>query len=99
VMVGGAVDESGATFGRLAAKIPARRVPDALERLLELYRAERAEGETATAFFRHLDVGRVKELLADLEALAPEDALPADYVDLGEESEFKMEVMEGECSA
>ncbi len=99
VMVGGAVDESGAEFGRLAAKIPARRVPEALQRLLELYRTERAEGETATAFFRHLEVGRVKERLADLEGLGPEDGLPADYVDLGEDAEFKMEVMEGECSA
>ncbi len=99
VMVGGEVDEKGAEFARLAAKVPARRVPEALERLLELFRAERTEGESATAFFRRLELGRVKEQLADLEALAPEDALPADYVDLGEEAEFKMEVMEGECSA
>ncbi len=99
VMVGGAVDESGADFARLAAKIPARRVPEALERLLELYRSERAAGETATAFFRRLDLAVVKERLADLEALTPADAEAADYVDLGEESEFKMEVLEGECSA
>jgi len=99
VMVGGEVDERGAEFGRIAAKVPARRVPEALERLLELYRAERGEGETATAFFRRLQVERVKERLADLEAMSEQDAQPADYVDLGEESEFKMEVLEGECSA
>jgi sulfite reductase beta subunit-like hemoprotein len=99
VMVGGAVDDSGAEFGRLAAKIPARRVPLALERLLELYRAERAEGETASAFFRRLDVAVAKELLADLEALTPAEAQPADYIDLGDDAEFKMEVLEGECSA
>jgi sulfite reductase (NADPH) hemoprotein beta-component len=99
VMVGGEVDDSGAEFARLAAKIPARRVGVALERLLELYRSDRAEGETATSFFRRLDLAVVKDLLADLEALTPEGAAPADYVDLGENAEFKMEVLEGECSA
>ncbi len=99
VMVGGAVDDSGAEFGRLAAKIPARRVGAALERLLELYRAQRGDGETATAFFRRLNLSVVKDLLADLEALTPADAEPADYVDLGDDAEFKMEVLEGECSA
>jgi sulfite reductase (NADPH) hemoprotein beta-component len=99
VMVGGDVDETGATFGRIAAKIPARRVVFALERLLELYRAERREDETATAFFRRVSLERVKERLADLETLSEEDAQPADHVDLGDEAEFKVEVLEGECSA
>ena len=99
VMIGGEVDEAGAVFGRLAAKIPARRVAEATERLLELYRTERRADETATAFVRRLAVGRVKSLLADLETLEEADAQPADYVDLGDASEFRMEVLEGECSA
>ena len=41
----------------------------------------------------------MKALLADLEALAPGDAQPEDFVDLGDEGEFKVEAMEGECSA
>ena len=41
----------------------------------------------------------VKERLADLEALTPDDAEADDYVDLGEDTQFKMEVQEGECSA
>ncbi|HWW95652.1 MAG TPA: nitrite/sulfite reductase [Vicinamibacteria bacterium] len=99
VMVGGGVDDAGARFGRLAAKIPVRRAPEAVERLLALFQAERAEGETADAFFRRVDLERAKAVLADLAALTPAEARPSDYVDLGEDSEFKMEVMEGECSA
>src|SRR5437764_13921540 len=45
VLVGGATDESGASFGRLAAKIPARRAPQAVDRLVDLYQAERLDGE------------------------------------------------------
>jgi sulfite reductase beta subunit-like hemoprotein len=99
VMLGGAVGEDGARFGRLAAKIPARRVAEALERLLTCYQARRRIGESATDYFQRVDVAEVKAMLADLEALTAEDALPEDYVDLEEETEFKMEVLEGECSA
>ncbi len=98
-MVGGGVDESGARFGRIAAKVPARRMTEVLERLIALYRAEGSGSETASAFFRRVDVERIKALLADLEALRPEDAVDADFVDLGEDSAFKVETMAGECSA
>ncbi|HXB55149.1 MAG TPA: nitrite/sulfite reductase [Vicinamibacteria bacterium] len=99
VMVGGGVDDGGARFGRLAAKIPVRRAPEAVERLLALFQAERAKGETADAYFQRVDLERARAVLADLVALSPGEVRAADYVDLGEDSEFKMEVMEGECSA
>ena len=37
VMVGGGAHDRGAAFGRLAAKIPARRIAEAVERLIDLY--------------------------------------------------------------
>jgi sulfite reductase (NADPH) hemoprotein beta-component len=99
VLVGGAVGADGARFGRLAAKIPARRGPQAVERLLRLYSEERHDGESATAFFGRVDVARVKLVLADLERLTADEAVAADFVDLGEDTEFRPEVMDGECSA
>ncbi|HET9317922.1 MAG TPA: nitrite/sulfite reductase [Vicinamibacteria bacterium] len=99
VMLGGGVPESGARFARLAAKIPARRVPQAVERLLALYVAERETGEPADAFFARVDLARVKPLLLDLESLDAADATAEDFVDLGEHSAFKLEALEGECSA
>jgi sulfite reductase (NADPH) hemoprotein beta-component len=99
VMLGGGVDDGGATFGRLAAKVPARRVPQAVERLVALYTTERTEAETALAFFRRVDLSRVKTMLADLETLADEAAVAADFIDLGEDTEFKVETQEGECVA
>ncbi|HXY40140.1 MAG TPA: nitrite/sulfite reductase [Vicinamibacteria bacterium] len=99
LMLGGQAGPQGATFGRLSAKVPARRIPDAIERLVLLYRDERLPGERAADFFRRLPAERVKALLADLEALTPASAQPSDYVDLGEETAFRPDVMEGECSA
>ena len=99
VMVGGGANDRGASFARLAAKIPARRIPDAVERLIALYARERQPGESATAFFGRVDLTVVRVELAGLERLQPGDAVPADFIDLGEAHEFAPEVMEGECSA
>jgi sulfite reductase beta subunit-like hemoprotein len=99
VMVGGGPEGDAVRFGRLAAKIPARRMTEALERLITLYSDQRDAGETASAFFMRVDVDRVKAVLSDLEKLTPEVAQPTDYVDLAETGEFNPEVQEGECSA
>ena len=74
-------------------------MPEAVDRLAALCAVERSDDETADAFFRRADLSRIKAALADLERLAPEDALPLDFVDLGDDAEFKLETQEGECSA
>jgi sulfite reductase (NADPH) hemoprotein beta-component len=99
VMVGGGTDQGGASFGRLAAKVPARRIPEVVERLVALYARERHPGEAAPDFFGRVDVERVRGVVADLERLTEADAVPTDFVDLAEVAEFAPEVMDGECSA
>jgi sulfite reductase beta subunit-like hemoprotein len=99
VLVGGATATSGATFGRVAAKIPARRIDQAVERLLTLYRDERHAGESAEAFFVRVDLAVVKGRLADLEQLSEADAREDDFIDLGETHAYRPEVLDGECSA
>ena len=44
VMVGGGTTEYGASFARTAAKIPARRMPEAVERLIAFYQREQPGG-------------------------------------------------------
>jgi sulfite reductase beta subunit-like hemoprotein len=99
VMLGGGLEKGSARFGRTQAKVPARRIPETVARLVALYQAERRPDEPADVFFRRLDPARVKTLLADLEALTAEDAIPEDFVDLGEDGEFRVEILDGECSA
>jgi len=99
VMVGGGTEHGGASFGRLASKIPARRIPEAVDRLIEMYAKERNTGESAPDFFRRVSVDRVRLTLADLERMAQEDAVPTDFVDLAEAAEFAPEVMDGECAS
>jgi sulfite reductase (NADPH) hemoprotein beta-component len=99
VMIGGGADGEGASFGRVAAKIPARRAPEAVDRLVDLYQAERRNGERLADFYRRADLARVKDVLSDLERLTDAEARPEDFIDLAEDHEFTPEVMDGECSA
>jgi sulfite reductase (NADPH) hemoprotein beta-component len=99
VMVGGGVTERGASFGRLAAKVPARRISEVVERLIDLYSREKRGDESANDFFGRVEVERVKLALVPLEQLSAADATAEDYIDLAEAGEFAPVVMDGECSA
>jgi sulfite reductase (NADPH) hemoprotein beta-component len=98
VSVGGGTADGETTFGRLAAVVPARRCPDAVERLVRLYQDRGEPGESPLAFYRRADVAVVKAALAGLE-LSASSATAEDFVDLAEEHEFTPDVHEGECSA
>jgi len=98
IQIGGGVDAERTTFGRLAAKVPARRARVALERLVHLYANEKQPDETPVDFFRRVEVSRVKALLSDLEALTSETANELDYVDLAETEAFRPETTAGECA-
>jgi sulfite reductase (NADPH) hemoprotein beta-component len=99
VMVGGGTSPEGASFARTAAKVPARRLTDALDRLIALYQREKHAGESAPSYFERVELARVTHALNDLQQMTEADAVPTDYVDLGETGEYVPEVMDGECSA
>jgi sulfite reductase beta subunit-like hemoprotein len=95
--LGGGIDKYGATFGRQVAKVPARRVPEAVVRLLELYQKEKTGDEKALDYFRRVDGARVKDALASLQ-LDEKTAAPEDYLDNGDEIPFKVAIGQGECA-
>src|SRR5581483_4021944 len=97
--LGGGIDAGGAVFGRQVVKVPARRVADAVVRLLALYQKEKNESETAIAFFRRVGEERVKAAVADLANFDEATASPDDYVDIGDQAPFKVAIGKGECAA
>jgi sulfite reductase (NADPH) hemoprotein beta-component len=98
VLLGGSAAGGTARFGELAAKIPAHRAAEAVERLSALYLAERAPGEDGAAFFsRRREAARA--LLAPLEELRPEELRPEHLVEPGAAAPFAPETQAGECAA
>lgn len=96
--LGGGVDARGARFGRQVIKVPARRVPEAVARLVTLFERDRAGDETPAAFYERVDAERVKALLGDLATI---DAQSDDetFLDIGESLGFKVAIGAGECAA
>jgi sulfite reductase beta subunit-like hemoprotein len=54
LLLGGEVRDGEAIFGESVMRIPARRVPEAIFRLIERYRAERVNGETFLSWVRRM---------------------------------------------
>jgi sulfite reductase (NADPH) hemoprotein beta-component len=102
VLVGGGLtdDTTGGRFGRLVGKLPARRGPEAVERLIDLWRRERQDGdEPLGAFLHRVPLPRLRQLLADLFEIDEAAATAADYIDLGQEAPFTVGQGEAECAA
>ena len=100
VLVGGGVSDAGAHFGKVVAKIPARRIVEATARLVELYREQRtSDTEELGAFYRRIQPSVAAERLKDLVELNAAETTPDDFIDLGESQAFDPVVMDGECSA
>lgn len=55
LLLGGEPAEGRIAFGRPVMKLPAKKVPEAIFRLFDLYRAQRHEGETFLAWVRRLE--------------------------------------------
>ncbi len=98
--VGGDVTDGKVVYGsRLKVRLPAKRVPDAVERWLRMYEAERNEGEEFNAFAERVGTTRFEEEIAEL-------ALPAEFnldnllefIDWNRRDPYKVERGEGECA-
>ncbi len=94
--LGGGVDERGARFGRQVVKIVARRVPEAVVRLLRFFESERTQGESPASFFERIDGKRVVAMLGDVVTSAP---AASERADVGESAGFLVQSGEGECAA
>jgi sulfite reductase beta subunit-like hemoprotein len=98
--VGGNYEGGDVVFGhRLKVRLPAKRVPDAVERWIRHYEAERTEGETFNEFVARMGTEPFEELIADL-ALPAEFSLEtmSQFIDWNRSEPYRVERGEGECA-
>lgn len=96
--LGGRVGEDGMRIGQPIMKVPARRVPEAVLRLLQWFKAERHEGEEFGDFAERRGAGAVRELLKDLTRIPGFEEDPSNFVDWDATRMFILERGEGECA-
>ena len=97
--LGGGVDATGARFGKQVVKIIARRVPEAVVLLMQLFEADKQEGERASDFFRRVDPKKVIAHLAPLAGPPDTGDVATEQFDIGESRGFVLDTKEGECAA
>ena len=98
--IGGNYEGGEVIFGtRLKSRLPAKRVPEAVERWIRLYEAERSEGEEFNAFAERAGAGRFEEEVKEL-TLPAEFSLETmqQFIDWNRSSPYKVERGEGECA-
>jgi sulfite reductase beta subunit-like hemoprotein len=98
--LGGVYEGGSVAFGkRLKLRLPAKRVPEAIERWIRHYEAARTEGEAWGAFVERVGTG-------ELEGLVKELSLPVDFgletmnefIDWNRNVPFEVIRGEGECA-
>ncbi len=98
--IGGNYEGGEVIFGtRLKSRLPAKRVPEAVERWIELYESERNEGEEFNAFADRTGAGSFEAIVKDL-TMPAEFSLETmqQFIDWNRSSPYKVERGEGECA-
>ena len=98
--IGGGSGDGNVVYGqRLKVRLPAKRVPAAVERWIRMYEAERNEGEEFNDYAARVGTARFEEEIAEI-------ALPAEFnldnllefIDWNRDDPYKVERGEGECA-
>jgi sulfite reductase (ferredoxin) len=98
--VGGNYEGGEVIFGtRLKSRLPAKRVPEAVERWIKLYEADRSEDEEFNAFAERVGAEAFEGEIKDL-TLPAEFSLETmqQFIDWNRSSPYKVERGEGECA-
>jgi sulfite reductase (ferredoxin) len=99
LLLGGSLDENAGNYGLAVGAIPSKRVPEAVDRLLELYTAEREGDEAFRGWVMRVGKKAIKEKLQDLTAVPTYDEDPGYYVDWHDAREYSIgDIGVGECA-
>jgi len=98
--LGGHWEHDDVVFGaRLKARLPAKRVPDAVERWIRHYEAERNDGENFRDFAERIGTAPFEELVSDLKLPVEFNAENLlHFIDWNRSEPYKVERGEGECA-
>lgn len=99
ILVGGRGSGEG-VIGQPVMKVAARRVPDAVGRLIGKYVEDRREGELFVEYVGRVGIPHIREALAEFKEMPAFGEDPMAYVDWGASKLFSLDERgEGECAA
>ena len=99
VFLGASLNLDGTRYARPTLKVPAKNAPALVGRLLDLYHAERVDGEKFEGFVERIGVARIRQAVKDLTDLPAQAEAPNAYVDWGATEQFRVKTGVGECAS
>ena len=99
LVLGGQWSENAASYGLAMGSVPARSVPEVLDRITNRYIQFRTNGDSFQEFVRSVGKKELRSMLDDLMEVPTYEVDPSFYSDWGDPREFSMGDMGvGECA-
>src|SRR6266498_5900079 len=99
VVLGGEWGHNAGSYGLAMGAVPAKRIPEVVERLTGRYVNEREKNESFKAFIQRIGKVQVKNMLDDLTKIPSHDEDSTLYTDWGDNREFTIgDIGVGECA-
>jgi sulfite reductase beta subunit-like hemoprotein len=101
IMLGGNYDDGRPRIAeRLDVRVPAKRIPDAVERFIRYYQADRQADEGFNDFVDRVGLEAFEKLIKDLSIpVKYDDEHKHEFIDWNRTGLYKLERGEGECAA
>ncbi len=96
LLLGGQVSADGVRFGRQVMPVPARRVPQALRALIELYKRDRGPTESFRSWASRTPDGTIISRLE--ESIGSTSGADDLFIDWGDQEIYSLKLGRGECS-
>lgn len=98
VFLGGGGYVGGDKFAVRVARVPAKRIPQAIRKIIDYYLAQRQEGEEFVSFVDRIGPKNFDPLLDEFKEVGPIHEDIQVYMDWGKEELFQVIRGEGECA-
>ncbi|MBI2333792.1 MAG: nitrite/sulfite reductase, partial [Chloroflexi bacterium] len=99
LVLGGEWAHNAGSYGLAVGAVPAKRIPEVVERLTGRYVAERQKGETFQSFIQRIGKVEIKNMVNDLTRIPSHDEDATLYTDWGDSREFTIgDIGVGECA-
>ena len=99
VVLGGEWTHNGGSYGLAVGAVPAKRIPQVVERLTGRYVAERAKNESFKSFVQRIGKIQIKTMMDDLTKIPSHEEDATLYTDWGDSREFTIgDIGVGECA-
>ena len=98
IFLGGGNYIGGGKFGTRVARIPVKRTPQAIKKIIGVYKEERQDGESFLDYIDRVGPKYFDPLLTELKEVGPISKDIDVYMDWGKDELFEVIRGEGECA-